>query len=90
MPIPFLVWIALAWGGGMIMGGLLTANYKDRVYKELLKKHDEETARRLTLQFDAKLKELEDRYEKNEKVLKQRVRDLCASYGVPANCVLAA
>ena len=47
----------------------LTLRYKDKVHKELLDKHDEETANRLTEQFNIEVEKLKKEIVELKKVL---------------------
>ena len=75
-----------------IIAVILTSRYKDRVYKELIKKHDKETAERISKEFNQKLevikKEYKDEIIKTKEDFKQKVSDLCREYGInPQNVV---
>lgn len=82
--------------GGLVIAAIIaiifTSNYKDKVYKELMKKHDKETAERLSKEFNKKLetlkKEYEDKHIKTKEEFKQKVTDLCREFGIdPKNVV---
>lgn len=74
-----------------VIGALIGSKYKDKVYKKLIKKHDKETAERLSKEFDQKLEVIKKEYkDKDIKLneLKQKISDLCREYGIaPKNVV---
>lgn len=83
--------IAIAAGSalaGGLVASILTSNYKDRAYEELIKKHDRETAKRLSAEFNRKLEELEKRHSDNEKKLRDSIIRLCYEMGIPPSAVL--
>lgn len=75
-----------------IIAVILTSRYKDKGYKELMKKHDKETAERLSKEWSHKLDALKKEY-KDEKIktkeeFKQKVIELCREYGIDPKNVL--
>ena len=75
-----------------IIAIILTSRYKDKVYKELMKKHDKETTERLSKEFNKKLetlkKEYKDKHIKTKEEFKQKVSELCREFGIdPKNVV---
>lgn len=81
----------------VIVAIILTSRYKDRAYKEFLKKHDKETAERLRVEFNKELDILKCKFNKelnnfnnklNEEKYKQQVRDLCYRYNISAQKVV--
>jgi uncharacterized membrane protein (DUF106 family) len=71
---------------------ILTSKYWKRVNKELMKKHDKETAERLSKEFNKKLemlrKEYEDKHIKTKEEFRQKVSELCREFGIdPKNIV---
>lgn len=69
-----------------ILFSILVSKYKDRAYKELMKKHDKETAERLSKEFNQKLESLKEDYEnetiKTKEEFKKKVSVLCREYGI--------
>ena len=77
----------------------LTSRYKDNVHKELLDKHDEETANRLTEQFNIEVeklkkeimefkKELNITKEEAESRFREGVIGICKKFGISPDSVL--
>ena len=84
-----------AAAGGLVVGGttmtILTSKKKDKVYKNLMKQHDVDTAERLTKQFQEKYDELIHRYGKTAKEqqkLREAIIRLCKEFGIEPNEVL--
>lgn len=67
---------------GFITGMITMAKIKDKAYKELLKKHDKETAKRMAKEFKAKLKRIKKEQKDNEEMLKKKMKDLCKEFGI--------
>ena len=76
-----------------------TSRYKDNVHKELLDKHDEETANRLTEQFNIEVeklkkeimelkKELNITKEEAESRFREGVIGICKKFGISPDSVL--
>ena len=87
----------------MIMTGIfsawLTSRHKDKVFGEFLKKHDDETARRLSAQFNKELEmlkreitrlreQLQLTKEEAEAILRKRLAEICERYGLSPDDVL--
>lgn len=79
----------------IIVTMILTSNYKDKAFEELLKKHDKETAEKLTEQFkseiDALKKEIAKlKLDKKEMIrrFKEGVENICRKYGIDPKVVL--
>ena len=69
---------------------ILTSKKKDKVYKELMKKHDAETAERLTKQFQQKYDDLVRKYGKaasEQQKLREAVINLCREFGIDPSVV---
>lgn len=85
-----------AYVGGLvisaIVSSILTSNYKDKAYKSLLKKHDQDTAERLSKQFDEKLKNEKKKWKeqniKDKETLRQKIRIICNEFGIDPDEVL--
>ena len=79
----------------IILTIILTSKYKDKVYKELCKKHDKETAERLTEQFQSEINALKKeiaqlKIEKKEveQKLREGIERICRKYEIDPNIVL--
>lgn len=77
---------ALLVGGGI--SGLLVSKYKDKVYHELLKNHDKETAKKLTKEFNKKLKEVVKKYKGDKEKLIAVITKLCERFNIPPELIL--
>lgn len=77
----------------------LTSRYKDNVHKELLDKHDEETANRLTEQFNIEVEKLKKEIvelkkklnitkEEAESRFREGVIGICKKFGISPDSVL--
>lgn len=77
----------------------LTSRYKDNVHKELLDKHDEETANRLTEQFNIEVEKLKKEIvelktelnitkEEAESRFREGVISICKKFGISPDSVL--
>lgn len=75
-----------------IVSSILTSNYKDKAYKSLSKKHDQDTAERLSKQFDEKLKNEKKKWKeqniKDKETLRQKIRIICNEFGIDPDEVL--
>lgn len=65
---------------GAVIGAILMALYKNRVFRQLKKKHDRETAKKMSIEFNKKLKAIEEKYKNNEELLKRKMYDLCLEF----------
>lgn len=54
----------------------------NKAYKELLAKHDKETAERMREEFNAELKRIRDAKYQSEAKEKRKINELCRKYGV--------
>ena len=78
-----------------IMTSIITSKWKDKVYAELLKKHDKELAQKLTEQFKSEMSDLKKQIaalKLDKEEAKKRCRDaiiaLCEKYGIDPNVIL--
>jgi ClpP class serine protease len=67
---------------GGIVGAITMAIVKNRVFKELLKKHDKETAERMAKEFKAQLKKIKEEYEGDKEEMAKQMQMLCNEFGV--------
>ena len=91
--------VIATWAMTMLLSIWLTSRYKDNVHKELLDKHDEETANRLTEQFNIEVeklkkeivelkKELNITKEEAESRFREGVISICKKFGISPDSVL--
>lgn len=78
-----------------VFASILTSKWKDNVYKEYLKKHDKQTAEKLTKQFKSEvdalkkdIAKLKQEKEQAKKQFRDRIIVLCKKYGVSPDLVL--
>lgn len=78
-----------------IVTAILVHNYDDKIYRELMKKHDRDTAKRMTEQFKKEIEALENEIsmankdkEQAKQMYIEKVRDLCDKFGVNPDEVL--
>lgn len=79
----------------IILSVILTSNWKDKVNEELNKKHDRETAEKLSSQFKAdidnaqkEISALKLSKKETEIKLKEKIRIICEKFGIDPNVVL--
>lgn len=72
---------------GFAIGMITMARIKDKAYKELLKKHDKETAKRMAKEFDARLRQIKKEQKDNEEMLKKKMKALCEEFGIDPEIV---
>ena len=79
----------------IILAIIRTSKYKDKVFNELRKKHDKETAERLTEQFQSDINALKKeiaqlKIEKKEveQKLREGIERICRKYEIDPNIVL--
>lgn len=72
--------------GGMIFASAVTAAACTVAFKKLEKKHRKEDAERYKAEFEKRLKELDERYQHNEFLLKKRINELCDEFGIDHVC----
>lgn len=91
--------VIATWAMTMLLSIWLTSRYKDNVHKELLDKHVEETANRLTEQFNIEVeklkkeivelkKELNITKEEAESRFREGVIGICKKFGISPDSVL--
>ena len=68
--------------------GIIVSNYQKRVYDEMLKKHDEATARRLTETFVTKVEETTKQHNKEKDEFVKRIKALCDQAGIGYDVIL--
>lgn len=71
---------AIAWTAFVIWA---TSRYKDKAFKEFLKKHDKETAERLSKQFEKEIEAVKEKCNEDKETYKRKVNDICRKYGIP-------
>ncbi len=72
---------------GAIIGAITMAKIKDKAFKEFLKKHDKETARRMAKDFKKQLKKIKKEHKDNEEKMKKKMKDLCDQFGIDPEVV---
>ena len=90
--------VIATWAMTMLLSIWLTSRYKNNVHKELLDKHDEETANRLTEQFNieveklkkeiVEMKKLNITKEEAESRFREGVISICKKIGISPDSVL--
>lgn len=73
---------------GGAAGALTMAAIKDKAYKELKKKHDKETAKRMAKEFNKQLDQIKKEHKENEEKMKKKMIDLCKLFGLDPVVVL--
>lgn len=61
---------------------IIDRKIRNKAYKELLAKHDKETAERMREEFNAELKSIRDAKYKSEAKEQRKINELCRKYGV--------
>lgn len=61
---------------------IIDRKIRNKAYKELLAKHDKETAERMREEFNAELKSIRDAKYKSEAEEQRKINELCRKYGV--------
>ena len=72
--------------GGMVFASAVTATACHFAYKKLVAKHRKEDAERYKKEFSKRLKDLEDKYQHNEYLLKMKINKLCDEFGIDHVC----
>lgn len=72
--------------GGMVFASAVTAAAYHKAYKKLEEKHRNEDAKRYQAVFGKRLKELEERYQQNEYLLKKRINEVCDEFEIEHVC----
>lgn len=72
--------------GELALGSAVTAAACAIAFKKLEKKHRIEDAKKYKEQFAKRLKELENRYQHNEYLLKKKINELCDEFGIEHVC----
>ena len=65
-----------------ITGIIIDRKIRNKAYKEMLAKHDKETAERMREEFNAELKRIRDAKYDNEAKEQRKINELCRKYGV--------
>lgn len=68
--------------------GIVVSNYQSRAYNDMLKKHDEATARRLRDAFVTKVEEIMKQHKKDKEELVKRIKESCDQYGLSYDVIL--
>lgn len=68
--------------------GVIVSHYDRRVYEDQLKKHDKETAERVTAAFVKQIEELKKQHEDDKAAFAKCVKAICDKYGIGYNVVL--
>lgn len=78
-----------------ILTSVITSKWKDKVFDELLKKHDKEMAQKLTEQFKSEMNDLKKQIadlkldkEETKKRFRDGVNALCEKFGIDPNGIL--
>lgn len=71
---------------GVALSSAVTAAACAIAFKKLEKKHRIEDAKKYEEQFAKRLKELENRYQHNEYLLKKKINELCDEFGIEHVC----
>ena len=61
---------------------IIDRKIRNKAYKEMLAKHDKETAERMRKEFNAELKRIRDAKYDNEAKEPRKINELCRKYGV--------
>ena len=61
---------------------IIDRKIRNKAYKEMLAKHDKETAERMRKEFNAELKRIRDAKYDNEAKEQRKINELCRKYGV--------
>ena len=61
---------------------IIDRKIRNKAYKEMLSKHDKETAERMREEFNAELKRIRDAKYDNETKEQRKINELCRKYGV--------
>lgn len=61
---------------------IIDRKIRNKAYKEMLAKHDKETAERMRKEFNAELKRIRDAKYDNETNEQRKINELCRKYGV--------
>ena len=61
---------------------IIDRKIRNKAYKEMLAKHDKETAERMRKEFNAELKRIRDAKYDNEAIEQRKINELCRKYGV--------
>jgi len=83
--------IAAVVGGVVIavsLTGVIVSHYDRRVYEDLLKKHDQETAERVTAAFVKQIEDLKKQHEEDKAAFARRVKNICDKFGIGYDLVL--
>ena len=78
----------------IILTVILTSNWKDKVNDELNKKHDRETAEKLSAQFQTEMDQAKKEIaglklskKETEKILKEKIRIICEKFGIDPDII---
>ena len=61
---------------------IIDRKIRNKAYKEMLAKHDKETAERMRKECNAELKRIRDARNENEAKEQRKITELCRKYGI--------